>query len=195
MIRKFLRQIVRVLLGSESQARLYVIEPRNWYHNSLVDELVPQFVKIGRNFVSAPGSMIIAHDASYFMLTNKYRIQPVEIGDDVFLGAGAIVMPGVKIGNRVVIGAGSVVTQDVPDDSVVVGNPAKIICTVDEYLEKAGSNALLYPAPYTMQDIQKQSGKTTEEQIRQFQRDVIEEYHRRNPGLNMWVKYSLRERT
>ena len=52
---------------------------------------------------------------------------PVTIGDDCWIGGGAIICPGVTIGNRCVIVAGSVVTKDVADDSVVAGNPAKII--------------------------------------------------------------------
>ena len=51
----------------------------------------------------------------------------VTIGDDVWIGAGAIILPGVTIGNKAVIGAGSVVTKDVPESCVVAGNPAMII--------------------------------------------------------------------
>jgi len=51
---------------------------------------------------------------------------PIEIGDNVWVGGGAIINPGIKIGNNVVI-AGSVVTKDIPDNVVIVGNPARII--------------------------------------------------------------------
>ncbi|KAF0094585.1 MAG: maltose O-acetyltransferase [Puniceicoccaceae bacterium 5H] len=53
--------------------------------------------------------------------------RPITIGDDVWLGGGAIVLPGVTIGHRAVIGAGSVVTKDVPDDALVVGNPGRVM--------------------------------------------------------------------
>ena len=53
--------------------------------------------------------------------------QPVSIGDDVWIGASAVVLPGVTIGNHCVVAAGAVVTKDVPDKSVVAGIPAKII--------------------------------------------------------------------
>lgn len=53
--------------------------------------------------------------------------KPVVIGDDVWVGGGAIICPGVTIGSRTVIGAGSVVTRDVPDDVVAAGNPCRVI--------------------------------------------------------------------
>lgn len=53
--------------------------------------------------------------------------KPVKIGDDVWIGGGAIILSGVTIGNNVVIGAGSVVTKDIPDNVVAAGNPIKII--------------------------------------------------------------------
>lgn len=57
--------------------------------------------------------------------------KPVTIGDDVWIGGGSIILPGVTIGNNVVVGAGSVVTKDIPDNVVVAGNPAKIIKQLD----------------------------------------------------------------
>ena len=53
--------------------------------------------------------------------------KPVEIGDDVWVGGGAIILPGVRIGSRTVIGAGSVVTRDIPDGVLAAGNPCHVI--------------------------------------------------------------------
>ena len=53
--------------------------------------------------------------------------KPVDIGSDVWIGGGAIILPGVRIGSRAVIGAGSVVTRDVPDDVFAAGNPCRVI--------------------------------------------------------------------
>ena len=57
----------------------------------------------------------------------KTQTAPVTIGDNVWIGGGAIIMPGVKIGNNVVIGAGSVVTKDIPDNKIAFGVPCKVI--------------------------------------------------------------------
>jgi maltose O-acetyltransferase len=59
--------------------------------------------------------------------------RPVEIGDDVWIGGGAIVLPGVRIGAKSVIGAGSVVTRDIPEGVLAVGNPCRVIRTVEEH--------------------------------------------------------------
>lgn len=58
--------------------------------------------------------------------------KPVHIGNDVWLGGGAIICPGVTIGNGVVVGAGAVVTKDLPDNVFVGGNPAKIIRQIEQ---------------------------------------------------------------
>jgi acetyltransferase-like isoleucine patch superfamily enzyme len=60
--------------------------------------------------------------------------RPVVIGDGSWLGHGAVVLPGVTIGKHVVIGANSVVTKDIPDVSVAVGSPARVIRQYDETL-------------------------------------------------------------
>lgn len=93
-------------------------------------------ITIGDNVTLAPRVHILAHDTSTYVFEGKTRVANVTIGNDVFVGAESIILPGVHIGNRVIIGAGSIVTKDVPGNSVAVGNPAKVICSVDAYLEK-----------------------------------------------------------
>ena len=58
--------------------------------------------------------------------------KPVEIGSDVWVGGGAIILPGVRIGSRAVIGAGSVVTRDVPEGTFAAGNPCRVIREITE---------------------------------------------------------------
>lgn len=58
--------------------------------------------------------------------------KPVEIGSDVWVGGGALIMPGVRVGSRTVIGAGSVVTRDIPDDVFAAGNPCRVIREITE---------------------------------------------------------------
>ena len=57
---------------------------------------------------------------------------PITVGNNVWIGAGVHVMPGVSIGSNVVIGAGSVVVRDIPDDSVAAGNPCKVLRPITE---------------------------------------------------------------
>lgn len=102
-----------------------IIDPTHCYHTT-----------IGDNVTLAPRVHILAHDASTMSFLGKTRAANVTIGDDVFVGAGSIILHGVHIGNRVIIGAGSIVTKDIPANSVAAGNPAKVICDIDEYLAK-----------------------------------------------------------
>ena len=102
-----------------------IIDPSHCYH-----------ITIGDNVVLAPRVHILAHDASTGLFMGKTRAANVAIGNNVFIGAGAIILPGVHIGSNVIVGAGSIVTKDIPDKSVVAGNPARVICTLDAYLAK-----------------------------------------------------------
>jgi maltose O-acetyltransferase len=93
-------------------------------------------IEIGDDVTLAPRVHILAHDASTKMYLNYTRIGKVKIGNRVFVGASAIILPGVTIGNDVIIGAGSVIARDIPDGQVVAGNPAKVICSTEDYLSR-----------------------------------------------------------
>lgn len=93
-------------------------------------------ITIGDNVTMAPRVHILAHDASTKGFLNYTKIGRVNIGNNVFIGAESVVLPNVTIGDNVVIGANSTVTKDIPSNSVYAGNPAKFICTIDEYIEK-----------------------------------------------------------
>lgn len=111
--------------------------------NTRIDALVPNAAEVGKNLISAPGSWILTHDSSPINHIDKVAVKKTIVGNNVFIGLNAIIMPGVKVGDSAIIGAGAAVTHDVLPYTVVGGNPAKFICTVDEYIEKVKTKAIL----------------------------------------------------
>lgn len=92
-------------------------------------------LKIGNN-VTISNSTILLHDASIKKELKSVKLGKITIGNDVFIGAGSIILPNVNIGNRVIIGAGSVISKNIPDGVVAVGNPIRITGTYDAYMDK-----------------------------------------------------------
>ncbi|GLV63171.1 hypothetical protein Bmyc01_18410 [Bacillus mycoides] len=110
-------------------------------------------ISIGDDVTLAPNVHILAHDASTKMYLDYTKIGLVNIGDRVFIGAGSIILPNVTIGNNVIVGAGSVVTESIPSNSVVAGNPARLICSTSEYITKQENqmkNAHLFDESWTL---------------------------------------------
>ena len=93
-------------------------------------------IAIGNDVTLAPRVHILAHDASTKRHLGRTRIGKVAIGDRVFVGASAIILPGVTIGSDVIIGAGSIVTEDIPSGVVAAGNPARVLSSLTEFLER-----------------------------------------------------------
>ncbi|OXU15005.1 DapH/DapD/GlmU-related protein [Sedimentisphaera salicampi] len=92
-------------------------------------------ITIGKNCVLT-GCSILGHDASLKRYLGQSIAEPVIIGNNCFIGFNATVLKGVTIGDNSIVGAGAIVTKDVPVRSVVAGNPARVICTIDELITK-----------------------------------------------------------
>lgn len=104
-------------------------------YNSSVDGNYGASVIIGNN-VTITGACILAHDASTKKALGYTKVGRVHIGNNVFIGYGSVILPETFIGDNVIIGAGSIVRGKVDSDSVVVGNPAKKVCSYSEYIDK-----------------------------------------------------------
>lgn len=136
LLRRLLRKLRGGAYSVEELRAAGVHVGENCYIGSKHIDLAHGFlIHIGDN-VTISSARILAHDASTKRFLGYSRVGRVSIGDYSFVGAGAIILPGVSIGERCVIGAGSVVTRDVPDGSVAVGNPARVIGCTDEMIER-----------------------------------------------------------
>jgi acetyltransferase-like isoleucine patch superfamily enzyme len=106
----------------------------------------PWLVSLGDNVYITADVQFITHDGGTLILRKDHPdlewTAPITVGDDVYIGVRSLIMPGVSIGNRCIIGAGSIVTRDVPDNSVAIGVPARVVRSVDEYLESMLAKSL-----------------------------------------------------
>lgn len=105
-------------------------------------------VEIGNHVTFSIRVTVLAHDASTKKILGYTKIGRVTVGDNVFVGANTTILPGVQIGNNVIIGAGSVVTHSIPDNMVVAGNPAKVICSVEDYKAKWTTESRVFDRSY-----------------------------------------------
>lgn len=114
----------------------------------------PKLIKFGNNVTVASNVTFVTHDVIDKVLNNmnydfhfNYNCSPITIGDNVFIGCNVTILSNVMIGNNVIVAAGSVVTKDVPNNSIVAGNPAKVVGSFEEYVNnrKTINDTLLYP--------------------------------------------------
>ena len=91
-----------------------------------IDQLHPWLITIGDHVTIGPYAAIITHDTSLVQHTGQTRLGRVVLGNRVYIGVGAILLPGTTIGEDSVVGAGAVVHGQVPPASLAIGNPAKI---------------------------------------------------------------------
>ncbi len=108
----------------------------NFYSNFNLTVVDDTDIYIGDNVMIAPNVVLATgtHPVCPELRAKSYQYNlPIHIGNRVWIGAGAIILPGVTIGDDSVIGAGSVVTKDVPSGVVAVGNPCRVLRKINEY--------------------------------------------------------------
>ena len=102
----------------------------------------PYLITIGNHVRIAANVKFITHDGGVWVIRELKNLPEIDklgeisVGNNVMIGIGAILMPGVNIGNNCIIGAGAIVTQHIPDNSVVAGVPACVISDIESYYEK-----------------------------------------------------------
>lgn len=101
----------------------------------------PFLITIGDRVTVTHGVVFLTHDGAAGLVRDargrRYRYARITIGNDVFIGVNSLILPGVAIGNRVIVRAGAVVTRSVPEGSIVVGAPARIVGAYDAYAAAA----------------------------------------------------------
>ena len=110
-------------------------------NNVTIDIRKPGLIRIGDYCSITKDVTILAHDYSISVVRKQYGqfvggSLPVTIGDNCFIGVKSTILMGTTIGNNCIIGCNSVVKGVFPDNVVIAGNPAKIICSIEEYYEK-----------------------------------------------------------
>lgn len=126
-------------IGVNVGGRLYLYGNIGW-------STEPWIITLGDNVHITAGVKFITHDGGTLLFRDRVPdleiTKPITVGNNVYFGNNVIILPGVTIGNNVVIGAGAVVSKDIPDNSVAVGVPARVIKTAEEYFEKIQRESL-----------------------------------------------------
>lgn len=122
-----------------TEGKLHIYGKVNW-------STEPWLITLGNNVHITDGVKFITHDGGTLlfrsMIPDLEITKPINVGDNVYIGNNVIILPGVTIGSNVIIGAGAIVTKSIPDNSVVVGVPARVIKSADDYLEKIKNESL-----------------------------------------------------
>lgn len=109
----------------------------------------PELISIGSN-VRIAGAFLSCHDGSVNMLNRAFGLKldsvgPIEIGDNVFIGYGAIVLPNVRIGSNTIIASGAVVSRDIEGDCVAAGVPARKVVDIGDYVARLRDRNAAFP--------------------------------------------------
>lgn len=151
-IKALIKKVFKIGLDPQEETMKYCYEHGfksgknfHYYSGYPIDSNFPWLITIGDDVTLASNVRILAHDASTAKTGAHTKLGIVEIGNNVFIGADSIVLCNTRIGDNVIIGAGSVVTRDVPSNSVYAGNPAKFVCSFDDFKKRHLENRETHP--------------------------------------------------
>jgi maltose O-acetyltransferase len=141
MVESAKRQAVRRIRGELNIERLVAqgldLGPRTYIGRGVyIDAGHPWLISIGEGSVVTAGAIVLAHDGSTQIHTGCTRIARTSIGKRVFVGAGAVILAGSTVGDESIVGPLTVVRGEVPPRSLVMGNPAQVVATVDSFVQR-----------------------------------------------------------
>jgi len=158
-MKKIVKTLLRRLIWPDSYSeQRYIHQLRHKYgiavgegtrvfepNTQTIDVTRPHMLEIGKYVKIARNVTILCHDYSRSVcisipgMGNAGECQATHIGNNVFIGMNATILMGAYVGDNSIIGAGAVVSGKFPDGSVIAGNPARVICTIEQFYEKRKS--------------------------------------------------------
>ena len=160
-----IKRIIKKLLNKKTQLD-YLIENGLkigrecyiWSENG-IDALFPFLIEIGDFVTISTNVTILAHDNSTYKQNLHTKIRRVWIGNRVFIGSGTTILPNVRVGDNVIVGANSLVSKNLSSNGVYAGNPARYICSIEDYKNKhmEGLNkhpVFKYERPFSCEQIE-----------------------------------------
>lgn len=151
MIRKIYRYLYKLIIAkfapNKYAKKIGVnLGKRVMIYGNISYSTEPWLITIGDRCHITDGVKFETHDGGTLLFRKDIPdleiTKPIKVGNECYIGNNVIILPGVTIGNHCIIGAGAIVTRDIPDNSVAVGVPARVIKTTDEYLLKAQKESL-----------------------------------------------------
>ena len=141
MINKLIRKLYQHFCPIVQQAKKagVLIGENNEIQSRFWERAEPYLITIGDNCQITVGVKMFTHGggkAVRHISPNFDVFGKIKIGNNVYIGNNSLIMPGVTIGDNVLVAAGSVVTHSVPDNVVIGGNPAKLLCSLEEYYQR-----------------------------------------------------------
>lgn len=140
ILKRLYSKIVYTFLSCEKYARKKGVKiGKNCCIETKYFGTEPYLIEIGDHVQITEDVKFFTHGGGWIMrlkCPDFDSFGKITIGNNVYIGNNALIMPGITIGDNVVVGAGSVVTKSVPSDCVVAGNPAKYISSITDYIRK-----------------------------------------------------------
>ena len=153
ILRKIYNRIYHILCNRSNPSKILLLKKQGCqigYGTQIIGDTSgfgsePYLISVGNMCLISAGVCFCTHDGGVSVLNNlKYfgeiahdKMGRIHVGNNVYIGTNAIILPGITIGDNCVIGAGAVVTKSIAAGSVCIGIPAKVHCSIDEYYERA----------------------------------------------------------
>lgn len=166
--------------------------------HTLIDMTRPSLIEMGDNLDINDNFTVLTHDFGTYVFRNLYHdfvnsSGKVKIGNNIYFGRDVTILKGVTIGDNCIIGLGSVVSRDIPANSVAVGYPAKVVCSIEEYYKKRKSLCLGEAVEYA-NSIRERYGRdpVIEDFTEEWNLFLTKDEYEHNPKIQEYVNFRMK---